>query len=145
MGEAVITKQQIIDAMNNSHINDPKFLDKVFSEYTNGASKDELKYISNSKLYQLKTEMEKYVERLCKNAKEGKINKDLVNKAKHRNIIASGANFLAGFAVAALFLSTLIPKFQYFITRRTTGFDEFPGTYDEETIQQINSKRINHN
>jgi hypothetical protein len=44
----------------------------------------------------------------------------------------SGLNFAAGFTVAALFLSTLIPKFQYYVTRKTTGVDAFPGVYDYE-------------
>ena len=49
---------------------------------------------------------------------------------KNKNLTYSGINFAAGFAVAALFLSTLIPKFQYWYTRKTTGKNEFPGTYD---------------
>ena len=129
-GEAVITKQQIIDAYNISAINDPKFLDKIFSDFTGGASKNEFKYISNSSLYNLKAEMEQYVESICKLAKDGKINKDVLKKAKNNNLMFSGINFAAGFAVAALFLSTLIPKFQYWVTKQKTGLDTFPGTYE---------------
>lgn len=35
-----------------------------------------------------------------------------------------------GFATSAIFLSTLIPKMQYWITKMTTGQDKFPGTAD---------------
>ena len=129
-GEAVITKQQIIDAYNISAINDPKFLDKIFSDFTGGASKNEFKYISNSKLYGLKSEMEQYIDSICKLAKDGKINKNVLAKAKKNNLIFSGINFAAGFAVAAVFLSTLIPKFQYWVTKQKTGMDAFPGTYE---------------
>ena len=129
-GEAVITKQQIIDAMNIAEINDPKLLDKAFTEFTGGASKDEYKFVSNKKLYNLKADMENYVKDLCKGAKDGKINKQALQKMKNKNLTYSGINFAAGFAVAALFLSTLIPKFQYWYTRKTTGKNEFPGTYD---------------
>ena len=129
-GKAVVTKQQIIDALNICEINNPELLDKSFVEFTNGASKDELKFVSNKKLYTLKTDMENYVKDICKDAKGGKINKDILNKAKTKNLMCSGINFAAGFAVAALFLSTLIPKFQYWVTRMKTGRDEFPGTYD---------------
>ena len=132
LGEAVITKQQIIDSINKAEINDPKFLDKVFSEFTNGASKDKFRYVPNSKLYGLKSEMESYVETVCKSAKDGKINKELLNKVKNKNVMYSGLNLLAGFVVAATFLSTLIPKFQYWYTKKTTGIDAFPGTYDFE-------------
>ena len=51
---------------------------------------------------------------------------------KTKNLVLSGLNFTAGFAVAAIFLSTLIPKFQYWVTRLKTGKDEFPGTYELE-------------
>lgn len=128
--EAVITKQQIIDTMNIAEINDPKLLDKAFTEFTGGASKDEYKFVSNKKLYNLKADMENYVKDLCKGAKDGKINKQALQKMKNKNLTYSGINFAAGFAVAALFLSTLIPKFQYWYTRKTTGKNEFPGTYN---------------
>jgi len=131
-GKAVVTKQQIIDALNVAEINNPELLDKVFSEFTNGASKNELKYVSNDKLYGLKADMENYVKDICKAAKNGKVNKDLLKKMKNKNLIYNGINFAAGFAVAATFLSTLIPKFQYWVTRMKTGKNEFPGTYDLE-------------
>ena len=131
-GEAVVTKQQIIDAINVSEINDPKLLDKAFTEFTNGASKDEYKFVSNKKLYNLKADMENYVKDICKGAKDGKINKDVLKRMKNKNLTYNGINFAAGFAVAALFLSTLIPKFQYWVTRQKTGKDEFPGTYELE-------------
>lgn len=148
-GEAVVTKQQIIDAINIAEINDPELLDNAFSEFTGGklnkktgkfvggASKDEFKYVSNKKLYNLKTDMENYVKDLCKNAKDGRINKETLRKMKNKNLTYSGINFAAGFAVAALFLSTLIPKFQYWYTRKTTGKNEFPGTYGLEEQVKI--------
>lgn len=130
MGQAVITKQQLIDAINIAEINNPEFLKQAFGEFTENAATDEFKYISESSTRKLKKEMEQYIEQLCKNAKDGKINKDFIDKFKNRNIKYSGTNFAAGFAVAALFLSTFIPKIQYYITRKTTGQNVFPGTYD---------------
>lgn len=130
LNKYVVTKQQIIDAINVSEINNPKLLDKVFQDFTKGAHKDPYKYVSNSKLYGLKSQMEDYVKDICKHAKDGKINKDILKKAKNSNLIFSGINFAAGFTVAALFLSTLIPKFQYWVTYQKTGKNEFPGMYD---------------
>jgi len=129
-GEAVITKQQIIDSINKAEINDPKLLDKVFGEYTKGAHKNEFKFVSNKKLYGLKQEMVDYVDAICKDAKSGKVNKDILKKAQKKNLAYNGLNFAAGFAVAAVFLSTLIPKFQYWVTKQKTGIDGFPGTHD---------------
>lgn len=131
-GEAVITKQQIIDAINKAEINNPELLDKMFTEFSGGASKDEFKFISNKKLYNFKAEMEQYIETICKEAKDGKISKEILKKAKNKNIKFSGINFVAGFVVAATFLSTLIPKFQYWVTRQKTGKDLFPGVYENE-------------
>ncbi len=136
MGEAVLTKQQLIDSFNKAEINDPKMLNKVFEEFTGGASTSEYKYVSNKKLYNLKKEMAQYVDTICKEAKGGKINKALLEKVEKKNLIFNGINFLAGFAVAATFLSTLIPKFQYYVTRKTTGVDAFPGVYDFENHQE---------
>ena len=62
--------------------------------------------------------------------------KDILKKAKNRNIAFSGLNFVVGFVVAAAFLSTLIPKFQYWVTRKTTGKDLFPGVYEEDIAKK---------
>lgn len=144
MGEAVLTKQQLIDAYNKAEINNVELLQNVFDDFTGGNKKkgikgdyiNEYKYVSNKKLYKLKDEMAQYVDRICKEAKDGKINKALLEKVQKKNLIYNGVNFLAGFAVAAAFLSTLIPKFQYYVTRKTTGVDAFPGVYDYDKKQE---------
>ncbi len=136
MGEAVLTKQQLIDSYNKAEINDPKMLKKLFEEFTGGASSSEYKYVSNKKLYKLKKEMVDYVNTICKAAKGGKVDKALLDKVQKKNLMYNGLNFAAGFAVAAAFLSTFIPKFQYYVTRKTTGVDAFPGVYDFEHHQE---------
>lgn len=137
LGEAVVTKQQILDAVNKCEINNPKLLDKAFTEFTEGASKNPYKYVSNKKLYNLKELMENYVDDICNKVKDGKITKEVLNKAKSRNIVWNGVNFIAGFAFAATFLSTLIPKFQYWYTAHTTGKHEFPGMNDPLMKKEI--------
>ena len=136
MGEAVLTKQQLLDVYNKAEINNPKLLDKVFTDFTNGANKSEYRYVSNKKLYSLKGEMEQYIETICKSSKDGKINQNLLNKVKNKNLLYNGINFIAGFGVAAAFLSTYIPKIQYYVTKKTTGVDAFPGVYDFEHNKQ---------
>lgn len=132
LGEAVITKQQLIDAFNGAEITNPKLLDEAFKEFTDGAYNNEFKFVSNSKLEKLKKEMIEYAEMICKESKDGKVTADLLKKVKNKNIMLNGINFAAGFTVSALFLSTFIPKIQYYITKKTTGVDAFPGTYDYE-------------
>lgn len=130
MGKAVITKQQLIDAINDAKINNPEFLKNAFNEFTKNASSDPFKFVSDSEMRSLKKQMEDFVEQLCKSSKDGKITEDLIKKAYNKNILFNTINFAAGFSVAALFLSTFIPKIQYYITRKSTGVDAFPGTYD---------------
>ena len=139
LGESVITKQQIIDAINVAEINNPELLDKAFSQMTNGAHKEEFQFVSNESLYNLKAEMKNYIKGLCKAAKNGKINKNLINNYKDKNVKLNGLNFVAGFAVAAAFLSTFIPKIQYYVTRKTTGVDAFPGTYDYANHKEVDA------
>ncbi len=129
-GEAVITKQQIIDAFNIAEINNSKMLNELFENFSEKASTDPFKYISNKKLYSLKSKMVDYVKDICKAAKDGKVNKDLLDKVNKKNITYCGINFAVGFAVAAAFLSTIIPKLQYLMTQKKTGLNVFPGTYD---------------
>lgn len=137
LGDAVLTKQQLIDSINIAEINNPKLLDKVFTEHTGGANKEEFKFVSNKPLYKLKGDMEQYVESICKASKNGKVDKKLLEEVKKKNLIYNGVNFAIGFAVAAAFLSTLIPKFQYYVTRKTTGVDAFPGLYDYEHHHEV--------
>lgn len=155
LGKKILTKQQLIDAYNKAEINNTKLLHNAFSEFTGGQGKeigknsngkpirsefeftggnynDEYRFVSNKKLYKLKSEMEQYVETICKTAKDGKVDKKLLDKVRNKNIMYSGINFATGFLVSAAFLSTFIPKFQYYVTRKTTGIDAFPGTYDYE-------------
>ena len=136
-GEAVLTRQQALDSLTEAKLSDPKFLDEIFSEFTQGANKDEYKFVSNKSLYKLKSEMEQYVEIVCKAAKDGKIDKKLLETTKKKNLMYNGINFAAGFALAAAFLSTFIPKIQYYVTKRATGVDAFPGVYDFEKHKEV--------
>ena len=74
--------------------------------------------------------MADYVETIIKKAKNGEITKDLLNKVCKENYAKNALNWGIGFAVSAAFLSTFIPKIQYWITRKATGSNEFPGTAD---------------
>jgi len=138
-GEAILTKQQVLDAMNKSAINNPEFLDKVFTEFSGGVHKEEYRFITNSKLYKLKSQMEDYISDVCKSAKGGKVDKSILDMAKKKNIRYNGINFATGFALSAAVISTYIPKLQYYITKKSTGVDAFPGTYDFEHHKEIDA------
>ncbi len=137
LGEPVLTKQQLIDSFNKAEINNPKLLEKVFTEHTGGANKEEFRFISNKPLYKLKSEMENYVDTICKSSKNGKIDKKLLETVQKKNLMYNGINFMVGFGIAAMFLSTIIPKIQYYVTRKTTGVDAFPGVYDFKNNHEV--------
>ena len=164
-GEAMLTKQQVIDSINKAEINNTELLHNVFSEFTEGEGKeigkdakgkiirseveftggkynDEFRFVSNKKLYKLKSEMEQYVEQICdsaRNSNNGIVDKKLLETAKKKNLMYSGLNFATGFIISALFLSTFIPKIQYYVTRKTTGVDAFPGVYDFEHNKEVDA------
>jgi hypothetical protein len=61
--------------------------------------------------------------------KTGKeITEEMLEKACKKNLRLNVFNWGIGFAISATFLSTIIPKVQYWITKKYTGENEFPGT-----------------
>ena len=47
-----------------------------------------------------------------------------------KNFWKNALHIGSGLGISALFLSTIIPKVQYWITKVRTGSEEFPGTKD---------------
>ena len=131
-GVSLLTKNQIKDIFRGGAINMPEFLENVYGVATQGGYKDKYKFISNSELESLKEDIVDYVDTIIKKAKKnkGEITADLLKKVNRENFIKNTANWGVGFAISALFLSTLIPKMQYWITKVRTGQNSFPGTTD---------------
>lgn len=140
-GVAVLTKNQIKDVFREGAINMPEFLQNVFSIATQNASTDKYKYVNYEELKDLKEDIVHYVKKLVEKAeKQGKeIDSNTLKKFCRENFIKNAFNWGVGFAISALFLSTLIPKMQYWITKMTTGQDKFPGTADYS--QEKNAKK----
>jgi len=128
----ILTKKQVKDVFREGYLNMPEFLDNVYSIATEGKHKDPYKYVSQSSLDGMKDDLYHYVNDIIKNAKKSgkEITPELLENARRMNFIKNSFNWGIGFAVSALFLSTLIPKMQYWITKVTTGHNEFPGTAD---------------
>lgn len=140
-GKAMISEKQIIDVFTDGAINMPEFLKNVFRCSTSdqnlftgkiseaGFDKDFV-FISKETFTKKQKEIERYIETIIKKAKNGEITTDLLKKANRENYIKNATNWGIGFAISAAFLSTFIPKIQYWITRKATGSNEFPGTAD---------------
>lgn len=131
-GVSLLTKNQIKDVFRGGAINMPEFLENIYNVATQGVYKEKYKFINNSELDAIKEDIVEYVNNIIKKARKNKteITADILKKANRENFIKNSANWGIGFAISALFLSTLIPKMQYWITRMTTGQNKFPGTAD---------------
>jgi len=141
---SVLSKDQVIGIYQKGEINNPELLKSAYEGFTNGNSSNPNKYVKNSKLVGLKKRMADYMSDICKAGEKnnGVIDKALLQKMKHKNLIFNGLNFIAGFGVAVTFLSHVIPKVQYAITKRMTGVDAFPGVYDfNNPTQNLNTKQ----
>jgi len=142
---SVLSRGQVRGVYQQGELNNPELLKKAFENYTGGASSDPHKYVKYQKLEKLKGRMVDYVDDICKAAEKngGVVDMKLLNKMKQKNMMFNGINFAVGFAISALFLSTLIPKFQYWVTKKMTGVDAFPGTYDYGQVNQSKQPQKN--
>lgn len=131
-GVSLLTKNQIKDIFREGAVNMPEFLQNIYGVATQNAYKEKYKYVNYEEMKAIKEDIVHYVSQIINKAeKNGKnITVDILKKANRENFIKNTFNWGTGFAVSALFLSTLIPKMQYWITKMTTGQDKFPGTAD---------------
>ena len=128
----VLSRTQVVGVYQGGELNSPDLIKPVHELFTDGASSDPNKFVSHKKLEKLNQRMKEYVDDVCKAAEKngGVVDMKLLKKMKNKNMLYNGINFAAGFTVAALFLSKFIPDLQYWITKKTTGVDAFPGTHD---------------
>lgn len=131
-GKSILTAGQVKNILNGGLINNPEFLKAFYTNhFGNTKFMQKYKYISQNSLEGLKDDLKKYVNSIIEDARKTdaeKITTDMLKKASKKNFRMNLMNWGAGFAVSALFLSTLIPKIQYLITKLRTGEDNFPGT-----------------
>lgn len=135
-GVSILTTEQVKDVYNGGLINNPEFLNKAFNKYTNNKSTNPMMFVADKDLRTLKQQMAEYVENIAKKAKaRGEdITLETLKKANKTNFAKNLFNHGVGFGVAAYFLSTAIPKIQYWITEQHTGANKFPGVekYDKK-------------
>lgn len=98
-----------------------------------GALFNPYKFVSQESVDNLRKNIDDYVSAIIEYAEKNKINElspDLLSKVNKMNLRRNAAHIAAGLGVSSLFLSTIIPKIQYLITRIRTGSDNFPGVKD---------------
>lgn len=153
-GSKILTSTQIKDLLTGGHINSPKFMNNI---YTIGSTKDLLfkpkkntykepfAYIPESSIIDKKSQAADFVKEIIAKAKKsgGEITTEMVKKASKTNYKMNAINMISGFVVTALFVSTLIPKMQYWMTKKVTGSDAFPGTAEYDNAQKNKAKETN--
>lgn len=140
-GVSILTKAQVEDAFRGGALNMPEFLNnlyglssnnEMFGKSTTYKHQDPYRFVSHDELKAIKDDMHTYIEQIIKKAERAgkKITIETIEKADKVNFAKNAFNRGLGFAVSALFLSTLIPKIQYWITEKMTGQNSFPGMTD---------------
>ncbi len=130
-GVPIITEAQARDVLNGGHINNPEFLREFFKNRFGTSFMDKYQYVAQNELDVVKKDLLNYVKSIISKARKTdaqEVTLQLLRKASNNNLKLNALNWGAGFATSALFLSTLIPKMQYMITKMRTGSDAFPGT-----------------
>jgi hypothetical protein len=162
-GENVISEKELQDSFNGGLINEPEFLHAVYKEHfgtvdSENKSKfsffkknqeslskkykinDAYSFVSEGSISDLHEQIKDYAKDIAENAvKKGeKITLKTIKNANHTNFALNAFNLGVGFAVSSYFLSTAIPKIQYWITKITTGENAFPGVtkYDNNSAKQ---------
>lgn len=127
---ALLTRQQVRDVLNDGVLSRPSFIKKVMKETFNGQLSDSYSFIPRETIETLRQNIDDYVKVIIEYAEKNNIEKitpDLLLKINKKNFLRNALNIGSGLGVSALFLSTIIPKIQYWITEKRTGSKEFPG------------------
>ena len=155
-GISMITESQALDAISGGAVREPEFMAQVLNNihketnaFTNFCRKllgkrptipnqrplvDPHRYISQNTLELQRQQILNYVEAIIQDAeKTGEVTAERMLELNKRNMRRSGVFMALAMGVSALFLSTIIPKIQYYITYLRTGKNSFPGT---ENIQK---------
>ena len=133
-GQRLLTESQVEDILRGGAVRQPEFMSKIINKmFATETDKTPLtnpyKFISQSTLEEKRKQILDYVEAIVKDAeKQGYVNGESMLKMNKRNMSKNGLFMALGMGISAAFLSTIIPKLQYYITYLRTGKNEFPGT-----------------
>lgn len=130
----IITKEQLLNSYKGGIVNNPEMLHSIFKERFNSLD-DKYAYVSENKLADIHNQLKDYAKDIINKAKssDSKITIKTIKNTGRVNFAMNAFNLLFGFGVASYCISTAIPKFQYWVTRKTTGSNDFPGvtTYND--------------
>ncbi len=129
----LLTRQQVRDVLDDSIISSPKFLREVLRQSFDGALRDKYNFVPRGTVETLRQNIDDYVKAILEYAQKNNVKEitpELLVQLNKKNFWKNALHIGSGLGVSALFLSTIIPKVQYWITEKRTGSKEFPGVKD---------------
>ena len=131
----ILSESQVEDILRGGEARNAEFLYKHLNnrfktKKNPNPMSDRYTFIQQGEIESLRKNIIDYVESIITAAKDSNkniVDWELMQKVNKRNLSRNGLYWGAGMTVSALFLSTIIPKVQYFITKMRTGKDGFPG------------------
>lgn len=133
-GQRLLTEAQVEDILRGGAVREPEFmsniLNNMFKTETDASPlTNPYKFISQKTLEERRQQVLNYVESIVKDAQaNGGVTGEQMLKMNKRNMNKNSLFMALGMGISAAFLSTIIPKLQYYITYLRTGKNEFPGT-----------------
>ena len=146
--ESILTPSQIKSVLKNGLLNDGDTINNLINTATGGRALNHSKFISQKKIDATRKQIFDYCESIIEQAKKENlknITPDFLQKMKNRNFITKVGFWGIGMVISAAFLSTIIPKTQYFITEKLTGKKGFvrlidePKNKDKESNQKLST------
>jgi len=122
-----LSKMQAKDVLSASILSEPGFLKKLMNNATDGASDNPLKFVSKKQLENIRLSLDKFIQQVTRSAQNNNIDIDFIQKMAKKNIFKNFAYNSLGLVLSSFALGILIPKVQYFITKKLTKENEFPG------------------
>ncbi|MDD3593759.1 MAG: hypothetical protein PHX18_03925 [Candidatus Gastranaerophilales bacterium] len=128
--KSLLTISEIKNSLGTGLANDAEFLTNAVKTATKGKSQNAAKFVSFKEIDKIKIKAKEYLESVAEYASkagQGEITPEILKQVKNRNMVMKLFYNGIGLGVSILFLSTIIPKIQYYITEKRTGSKEFPG------------------
>ena len=141
--ESILTPSQIKSVFKNGLLNDGDTINSLINTATGGRALNHTKFISQKKVDATRKQIFDYCESIIEQAKKENIKNitpDFLQKMKNRNFLTKVGFWGIGMVISAAFLSTIIPKTQYFITEKLTGQKGFVRLIEEPDNDKSNQK-----
>ncbi len=136
-GRSVLTQMQVRDILSESWTSNPDFLKETLNLATDGKANNPKKFVSRKSLENVRESIDGFAKSVCDYAKRHNIERvdaGLIQKLAKRNLVLNSVFTGLGIVLSGCILAFAIPKVQYYITKKATGRNEFPGVahYDDE-------------